>query len=150
MWIIFPKSGTMTSFSKLPFSCYDVGHTWTPFCRNAAIDIGFSCFQEGLKIYASIYTVRCMPVRLFFLMISDSNLCLRIYSLHVCLPDLIKAELRQRFLAFCGHLFSLDWMDIFIYGVFVLAGFYYFIYYILVIFSPEFVNVNSIYICSIQ
>ena len=53
----------MALLSKLlPYSCYDLGHTWTPICNKAAMDIGLSCFEEGLKIYASIYTVHKIAV----------------------------------------------------------------------------------------
>jgi len=48
----------MVAFSKpasLPFSCYEVGHTWTPYCSNAAADVALACFEEGLKIYSSVY-----------------------------------------------------------------------------------------------
>ncbi len=49
----------MVAFSKqyLPFSCYEVGHTWTPFCPSASSGVGLSCFEEGLKIYSSVYLV---------------------------------------------------------------------------------------------
>ncbi|XP_053209282.1 transmembrane protein 135-like [Panonychus citri] len=39
----------------LQFNCYEVGHTWTPFCSRAALDIGGSVFFEGLKMYTGVY-----------------------------------------------------------------------------------------------
>lgn len=54
----FPINKKMVAFSKpasLPFSCYEVGHTWTPYCSNAASDVALACFEEGLKIYSSVY-----------------------------------------------------------------------------------------------
>lgn len=56
----FDKSlDEMGALSKgvVPFSCYEVGHTWTPFCPSAAAGVGISCFEEGLKIYSSVYLV---------------------------------------------------------------------------------------------
>lgn len=45
------------SKASVPFSCYEVGHTWIPFCTSAASGIGISCFEEGFKIYSSVYLV---------------------------------------------------------------------------------------------
>jgi len=48
----------MVAFSKpaaVHFSCYEVGHTWTPYCSSAATDTFLACFEEGLKIYSSVY-----------------------------------------------------------------------------------------------
>lgn len=48
----------MVAFSKTsPFSCYEVGHTWNPHCHSAAAGVGITCFEEGLKIYSSVYLV---------------------------------------------------------------------------------------------
>lgn len=33
-----------------------VGHTWTPSCTRAALDIGWCTFQEAIKMYAAFYT----------------------------------------------------------------------------------------------
>ena len=49
----------MVALSKpLPFSCYEIGHTWNPFCTSAAAGVGLSCFEEALKIYSSVYLVK--------------------------------------------------------------------------------------------
>ncbi|XP_057373857.1 transmembrane protein 135-like [Daphnia carinata] len=52
----------MAVFSKeySPFSCYEVGHTWTPFCPSAAAGVGLSCFEEGIKIYSSVYLLSAL------------------------------------------------------------------------------------------
>lgn len=52
----------MAVFSKLrelslPYNCYEVGHTWTPECYEAALQVGFCCLIEGMKIYAPLYLV---------------------------------------------------------------------------------------------
>jgi len=39
----------------LSYSCYEVAHTWTPHCSAGALDVGFSCVFESLKIYSSVY-----------------------------------------------------------------------------------------------
>lgn len=40
---------------SLPYNCYEVGHTWSPFCSEAALKIAFDCLKESLKIYTSLY-----------------------------------------------------------------------------------------------
>ncbi|XP_015793012.1 transmembrane protein 135-like [Tetranychus urticae] len=50
---------------SLPFNCYEVGHTWTPFCSQAALDIGGSVFYEGLKMYTGVYLFGQMMARRF-------------------------------------------------------------------------------------
>lgn len=42
---------------SLPYNCYEVGHTWTPECYEAALSVGFCCLIEGMKIYAPLYLV---------------------------------------------------------------------------------------------
>lgn len=42
---------------SLPYNCYEVGHTWTPECYEAALSVGFCCLVEGMKIYAPLYLV---------------------------------------------------------------------------------------------
>lgn len=42
---------------SLPYNCYEVGHTWTPECNEAALSVGFYCLVEGMKIYAPLYLV---------------------------------------------------------------------------------------------
>lgn len=42
---------------KLPYSCYDVGHTWCPSCTEAALQVGVGSFYESLKIYGLVYFV---------------------------------------------------------------------------------------------
>ena len=42
---------------SLRFNCMELGHTWTPSCTEAALDIGSSCFRESLKLYLPIFLV---------------------------------------------------------------------------------------------
>lgn len=76
----------MVVFSKecSPFSCYEVGHTWTPFCPSAAAGVGLSCFEEGIKIYSSVYLV-C-----FFLYATDH---LHSYFYHYQLSALLSGKI---------------------------------------------------------
>lgn len=39
----------------LPFNCYEMGHTWTPYCSKAACDIGWFVFTEAIKSYTGLY-----------------------------------------------------------------------------------------------
>ena len=49
---------TMAAWSKLlDLSCYEMGHTWTPSCSQAAFDVGKSGYYEAFKVYAPIYLV---------------------------------------------------------------------------------------------
>ncbi|XP_071954696.1 transmembrane protein 135-like isoform X2 [Antedon mediterranea] len=45
-------------FSKLwvKHSCYELGHTWTPYCSQAALDVGSIAFKQSLQIYLVFYT----------------------------------------------------------------------------------------------
>ncbi|XP_074662662.1 transmembrane protein 135-like [Tubulanus polymorphus] len=45
----------MAAFSKLEYSCYELGHTWTPHCSHASIGILMIAFKEAFKIYAPLY-----------------------------------------------------------------------------------------------
>lgn len=42
---------------SLPYNCYEVGHTWTPECYQAALTVGFCCLIEGMKLYAPLYLI---------------------------------------------------------------------------------------------
>ncbi|XP_048767436.2 transmembrane protein 135-like isoform X2 [Ostrea edulis] len=44
-----PKSVTCT--------CYEIGHTWTPSCLYASVDVAFVVFKQALKVYGTLYTV---------------------------------------------------------------------------------------------
>lgn len=41
----------------LSYSCYEIGHTWTPFCGHAIKDIAKVSLKESLKIYTSLYVL---------------------------------------------------------------------------------------------
>lgn len=40
---------------SFPYNCYEVGHGWTPYCTEAAIDVGAAAFQNVLPLYTSLY-----------------------------------------------------------------------------------------------
>lgn len=40
---------------SFPYNCYEVGHGWTPFCTNAAFDVGVAAFKNSLPLYSSLY-----------------------------------------------------------------------------------------------
>lgn len=37
------------------YNCYEIGHTWSCHCTEAATEMGLICFREGLKMYAGLY-----------------------------------------------------------------------------------------------
>lgn len=37
------------------YNCYEVGHTWTPHCTDAALGLGLTVFLQGLKMYSGLY-----------------------------------------------------------------------------------------------
>ncbi|XP_029642891.1 transmembrane protein 135-like [Octopus sinensis] len=48
----------MANLSKplgIKYSCYEVGHTWNPYCLHATKDIAKHGFKEALKIYTLVY-----------------------------------------------------------------------------------------------
>ena len=44
-------------FRKIPYTCYELGHTWNPSCSASANEVGLICFEEALKIYSTVYFV---------------------------------------------------------------------------------------------
>ena len=44
-------------FRQVPYSCYELGHTWNPSCSASGLEVGLNSFEEALKIYASVYCV---------------------------------------------------------------------------------------------
>ncbi|CAD5111337.1 DgyrCDS652 [Dimorphilus gyrociliatus] len=55
----------MTVLSKnfVDCSCYELGHTWTPSCRQAFTDVMKSSFKESFKVYATLYIVTAIVRR---------------------------------------------------------------------------------------
>ena len=41
----------------LPYTCHQLGHTWTSSCFDAAAGVGWSSFREGMKLNAPFYLV---------------------------------------------------------------------------------------------
>jgi hypothetical protein len=37
------------------FNCYEIGHTWTPHCTDAALDMGFIVLQQAVPMYTGLY-----------------------------------------------------------------------------------------------
>lgn len=64
--IVSSKSVNMSTLSTLrnrvygrtwsfPYNCYEVGHGWTPYCTDAACEVGLSVLQNAIPIYSSLY-----------------------------------------------------------------------------------------------
>ncbi|RVE55351.1 hypothetical protein OJAV_G00237230, partial [Oryzias javanicus] len=47
----------MAALSKIPHSCYEVGHTWEPSCVRSAVDITGAALDVSFKIYAPLYLI---------------------------------------------------------------------------------------------
>uniref|UniRef100_A0A3B5MJS1 Transmembrane protein 135 n=1 Tax=Xiphophorus couchianus TaxID=32473 RepID=A0A3B5MJS1_9TELE len=47
----------MAALSKIPHSCYEVGHTWHPSCVQSAADITKGALEVSFKIYAPLYLI---------------------------------------------------------------------------------------------
>ncbi|KAM9729053.1 transmembrane protein 135 [Menidia menidia] len=47
----------MAALSKIPHSCYEVGHTWNPSCVHSALDITRGALEVSFKIYAPLYLI---------------------------------------------------------------------------------------------
>ncbi|XP_070605699.1 transmembrane protein 135 [Erythrolamprus reginae] len=48
----------MAALSKsIPYSCYEIGHTWHPQCGRAFLDITQGAFGESLRIYGTLYLI---------------------------------------------------------------------------------------------
>lgn len=43
--------------ASFPYNCYEIGHTWTPHCSQAWLDLWFSTFVRSLKLYGVLYLV---------------------------------------------------------------------------------------------
>lgn len=41
--------------SSLPYNCYELGHTFTPFCTESSLIISSSVLRESLKMYSLLY-----------------------------------------------------------------------------------------------
>jgi len=62
-WLIIEPDGLpvkMAVFSKpvsVDYTCYELGHTWTPSCTMASLSVALDVFREAVKIYGSLYLV---------------------------------------------------------------------------------------------
>ncbi|XP_060067446.1 transmembrane protein 135-like [Ylistrum balloti] len=43
--------------TSVPYSCYELGHTWTPSCTKASLGVSLDVLKEALKIYGSLYLI---------------------------------------------------------------------------------------------
>ncbi|XP_076024850.1 transmembrane protein 135 [Genypterus blacodes] len=47
----------MAALSKIPHNCYEIGHTWTPSCAQAAVDVARGALEVSFKIYVPLYLI---------------------------------------------------------------------------------------------
>ncbi|XP_068600560.1 transmembrane protein 135 [Brachionichthys hirsutus] len=47
----------MAVLSKIPHSCYEIGHTWSPSCVQSAADIATAALEVSFKIYVPLYLI---------------------------------------------------------------------------------------------
>uniref|UniRef100_UPI0037E8001D transmembrane protein 135 n=1 Tax=Semicossyphus pulcher TaxID=241346 RepID=UPI0037E8001D len=47
----------MAALSKIPHSCYEIGHTWSPSCMQSAVDVTRGALEVSFKIYAPLYLI---------------------------------------------------------------------------------------------
>ncbi|KAM6986288.1 transmembrane protein 135 [Aplochiton taeniatus] len=47
----------MAVLSKIPHSCYEIGHTWNPSCTLSTLDIATGALEVSFKIYAPLYVI---------------------------------------------------------------------------------------------
>ncbi|KAM9332078.1 transmembrane protein 135 [Pholidichthys leucotaenia] len=47
----------MAAFSKIPYNCHEIGHTWDPSCVRAAGDITRGALEVSFKIYVPLYLI---------------------------------------------------------------------------------------------
>lgn len=62
----------MAALSKIPHSCYEIGHTWTPSCVGAAWDITKGALEVSFKIYVPLYLVGFV-IETTMLVLADSE-----------------------------------------------------------------------------
>ncbi|KAM3868616.1 transmembrane protein 135 [Diretmus argenteus] len=47
----------MAAFSKIPHSCYEIGHTWNPSCVHSVLEVTRGALEVSFKIYAPLYLI---------------------------------------------------------------------------------------------
>ncbi|KAJ7997530.1 hypothetical protein DPEC_G00229970 [Dallia pectoralis] len=47
----------MTALSKIPHTCYEIGHTWNPSCVMSTLEITAGALEVSFKIYAPLYLI---------------------------------------------------------------------------------------------
>ena len=51
---------------SVPFTCYEVAHTWTPSCPKASLMVARDSMKFSLKVYATFYGVSIFLILIFF------------------------------------------------------------------------------------
>ncbi|XP_077488296.1 transmembrane protein 135-like [Amblyomma americanum] len=49
--------------ARVPYNCYEIGHTWTPHCSQAWIDVWYNTFTRALRLYGVLYLVGQLVAR---------------------------------------------------------------------------------------
>ena len=57
--VLIRKMATISKPQTVNFSCYELGHTWTPSCKRASIDVAILVAKSAFKIYGTLFLVRC-------------------------------------------------------------------------------------------
>lgn len=47
----------------MPYNCYEIGHTWTPHCSQAWLDVWYNTFTRALRLYGLLYLVGQLVAR---------------------------------------------------------------------------------------
>ncbi|KAH9383327.1 hypothetical protein HPB48_024447 [Haemaphysalis longicornis] len=49
--------------ASMPYNCYEIGHTWTPHCSQAWLDVWYNTFTRALRLYGLLYLVGQLVAR---------------------------------------------------------------------------------------
>lgn len=49
--------------ASVPYNCYEIGHTWTPHCSQAWLDVWYNTFTRALRLYGVLYLVGQLVAR---------------------------------------------------------------------------------------
>ncbi|KAJ3589460.1 hypothetical protein NHX12_010305 [Muraenolepis orangiensis] len=53
----------MAALSKIPHSCYEIGHTWNTSCVQSALEVTRGALEVSFKIYAPLYLIAAILKR---------------------------------------------------------------------------------------
>ena len=51
------SKNTLSVFDAVPYTCYELGHTWDPNCFRVFLDSYVTSLKNALAIYIPYYTV---------------------------------------------------------------------------------------------